>query len=152
MKKAELFFSVLLVPVDYLMLVVAGFVTYNFRTQILDTFKPVEFNLNLPFDRYMTLVVIVGFVFLLSYSISGLYDLRSTRTVVEEFFKIIVASSAGIMAIIVYIFLQSELFNSRFLVLGGWIMSIIFVSAGRYIIRKIQKALIIRRDFGAHKV
>jgi len=151
-KKGELTFSVLLVPMDYLMLVLAGITTYMFRTRILDTFRPVQFELNLPFERYIILVLIVSLIFLVVYALSGLYNLRSTRSVVEEFFRITIASSAGIMAVIVFIFLRQELFDSRFLVLGAWIVSVVFVSIGRFIMRKIQKALVSRYGIGSHKV
>src|SRR3989344_3371092 len=139
MKRGELIFSVLLLPIDFIMLLFAGMATYALRTQILDVYRPVQFSFNLPFDRYVALVVFVAFLFLVAYAISGLYSLRTTRSVVEEFFKIIVASSAGIMAIILYIFLRQELFTSRFLIVGGWLIAILFVSLGRYAMRKLQK-------------
>ncbi len=152
MKRSELLFSVLLVPLDYTMLILAGLTTYVLRTRILDVFRPVKFDINLTFDSYMTLVLSVSLVFIFSYTISGLYSLRTTRSVVEEFFKIIISSSAGLMAVIVYIFLQAELFDSRFLVFGAWVLAILFVSFGRWIMRKIQKILVSRYDIGVHKV
>ncbi|OGN29135.1 MAG: hypothetical protein A3A33_02635 [Candidatus Yanofskybacteria bacterium RIFCSPLOWO2_01_FULL_49_25] len=152
MKKAELTFSVLLVPVDYLMLIIAGVVTYLLRTRILSAFRPVLFQFNLPFERYLALTIGVSFLFILAFALSGLYALRSTRSVIEEFFRVAIASSAGIMAIIVYIFLQQSLFDSRFLVLGAWIAAIIFVSLGRYLMRKLQKFLVSRFRYGAHRV
>ncbi len=68
----------------------------------------------------------------------------------EEFFKIVIASSAGVMLIIIYIFLRQELFNSRFLVLGGWFFAIWFVFAGRLIIRLFRK-LVAANGFGASR-
>src|SRR3989344_3188369 len=135
MKRAELTFSVLLVPVDYLMLVAAGILTYLLRTQILDAIRPVQFEFTLPFNRFLILVFAVSVLFIIAYALSGLYTLRSTRSVVEEFIRISIASSAGIMTVIIYIFLSQELFDSRFLVVGAWILAIIFVSLGRFIMR-----------------
>src|SRR3989344_1233330 len=152
MKKGELIFSVLLVPVDFVMLLLAGMATYALRTQILDAFRPVQFSFNLPLERYIAIIIVVAFLFLGAYALSGLYALRTTRSVIEEFFKIIIASSAGIMAIILYIFLRQELFYSRFLVVGAWLMAVVFVSLGRYLMRKLQKFLVSRYDFGVHRV
>jgi exopolysaccharide biosynthesis polyprenyl glycosylphosphotransferase len=152
MKKAELIFSVLLVPVDYAMLVLAGVVTYLLRTQILSVFRPVLFSFSLPLERYMILVLVAGIIFIVVFALTGLYSLRSTRSVVEDFFKIAIASSAGIMAVIVYIFIQQSIFDSRFLVLGAWIASIFFVSLGRYLMRKLQKLLLSRYHYGTHRV
>ena len=152
MKKAELTFSALLLPVDFAMLIVAGLVTYFLRTQILSSFRPVLFQFNLPLAKYMVLTLAISLVFIISYAISGLYTLASTRKTLEEFFKVVVASSAGIMAVIVYIFLRQELFNSRFLVMGAWFFAIVFVSLGRLTMRYIQKFLVSKHDFGIHKV
>ncbi|MEK7583026.1 MAG: sugar transferase [Patescibacteria group bacterium] len=152
MKKGELIFSVLLVPVDFVMLLLAGIATYALRTQILDIYRPVQFSFNLPLERYLAIVIVVALLFLGAYALSGLYALRATRSVIEEFFKIAIASSAGMMAIILYIFLRQELFYSRFLVVGAWLMAVFCVSVGRYLMRKLQKFLVSRYDFGVHRV
>src|SRR3989338_9594077 len=151
MKKSRLIFSVLLVPVDFVMLLGAGLVTYLLRTRILDAFRPVLFEFNLPLERYFLLVVATSVLFLIIYAISGLYFLRP-RGIMEEFFRILIASSAGVMSMIVYIFLRQELFNSRFLVLGGWFFSIIFVMLGRILMRHIQNYFVSKYNVGVHKV
>ncbi|MEK7151193.1 MAG: sugar transferase [Patescibacteria group bacterium] len=152
MKKGELIFSVLLLPVDFGMLVAAGLATYFLRTRILSSFRPVLFEFNLPLEKYIFLILAVAFIFMIAYAVSGLYSLKSTRSMIEEFFKVIVASSAGIMAVIIYIFLRQELFDSRFLVLGAWLLAVIFVSFGRLVVRHIQRHMVSKRDFGVHKV
>lgn len=152
MKKAELVFSGLLLPVDFVMLIVAGIVTYFLRTQILLAFRPVLFQFNLPFDKYFFLVLTVSIIFVAAYGVSGLYSLSSTRSTIEEFFRVVVASSAGTMAVIVYIFLRQSLFNSRFLILGAWFFVIVFVSLGRLAMRYLQKFFVSKYDFGVHKV
>ena len=152
MKKSELIFSALLLPVDWLMLLLAGVVTYWLRTNVLSKYWPVQFAFNLPFDRYFVLVLGVSFLFLAAYAVSGLYNLRSTRKNITDFFRVIVASSAAIMAVIVYIFLRQELFNSRFLVLGAWLAAILFVSLGRLGMRALQRQLVSRYGYGIHKV
>lgn len=70
----------------------------------------------------------------------------------EEFLKVIVASSAGLMLVIVFIFLQQALFNSRFLVLGAWILAMLFVAAGRLLVRYFQHVAVTRYDFGVQRV
>src|SRR3989344_2765950 len=152
MKKSELFFNTILLPFDFLMIVLAGLATYFFRTKILSSFRPVLFELNLPFEEYFLLVSVVAILFIIIFAISGLYNLKTTTGRIEEFFRVVIASSAGIMGMIVYIFLRQELFNSRFLVMGGWILTILFVSIGRFLVRHLQKNLVARYDFGIHKV
>ncbi len=152
MKKAELFFNTLLVPVDFLMILLAGLATYLSRTKILAYFRPVIFEFNLPLEKYFLLVLFVGVFFIAVFAVSGLYKLKTTDSWIEEFSKVAIASSAVVMILIIYIFLRQELFNSRFLVLGGWFLTITFVTIGRVLVHKLQKSLVTRYDFGIHKV
>jgi len=152
MKKGELVFSALLLPVDFLMLILAGIATYFLRTKILSAFRPVLFQFNLPFGRYLILVIFVSIIFIAAYAVSGLYKLQSTRKTITEFFRVVIASSAAIMVVIIYIFLQQTLFNSRFLVLGAWFLAVVFVSLGRLFMHYLQRFLVSRYDFGIHKV
>ncbi len=152
MKKADLFFNVLRLPMDFVMLLAAGATTYIFRTEILRTFRPVFFEFNLPLVRYLYLVIFVSVLFIILYAISGLYSMKVRMGITEEFSKILVSSSAAVMAIIIYIFLRQELFNSRFLVLGGWFFAVLFVFLGRILVRYLQVFFVSKYDFGVHKI
>src|SRR3990167_4340000 len=152
MKKADLFFNVLRLPMDFLMLLAAGATTYIFRTEILRTLRPVLFEFNLPLSSYLYLVIFVSVLFIFSYTISGLYSMKVRMGIAEEFSKVLVSSSATVMIIIVYIFLRQELFNSRFLVLGGWFFAVLFVFMGRMLIRYLQVFFVSKYDFGVHKI
>lgn len=152
MKKRELIFSALLLPVDFVMLLAAGIATYFLRTRILSVFRPVLFEFNLPFEKYFVLIFFVSIIFVVAYAVSGLYSLRTTRGQIAELSRVVVASSASVMVVIIYIFLRQELFNSRFLVLGAWLMAIIFVSLGRLLMRRLQKVLVSKYNFGVHKL
>lgn len=152
MRKSDLFFNVLRLPVDLLMLILAGSAAYFFRTEILAIYRPVLFEFNLPLLKYLYLIFFVSLVFIGAYAVSGLYSMKSRFRIAEEFFKIAIASSAGIMLVIIYIFLRQELFNSRFLVLGGWFFAIIFVFIGRLVIRKIQAFAVSKYNFGVQRL
>jgi exopolysaccharide biosynthesis polyprenyl glycosylphosphotransferase len=152
MKKSELYFNVLRLPVDFVMLFLAGVSTYFLRTEILSAFRPVLFEFNLPLARYLYLILFVSLLFIGSYAVSGLYSLKSKRGFFDELIKIVIASSAGTMLIIIYIFLRQELFDSRFLVLGSWFFAIIFVFVGRILVSRIQKFYVVKRNFGIHNV
>ena len=51
----------------------------------------------------------------------------------------ILACSTGFMLIVVLIFIQRELFDSRFIVLAGLILAIVYISIARSLIRAIQR-------------
>ncbi len=152
MKRSELIFSILLVPLDYAMLLAAGIATYLARTQIISGFRPVLFAFKLPFERYFIFTLLVSAIFVMAYAISGLYVVRTTRRFMEEFSTIVLASSAGLMVVIIYIFLKAQLFDSRFLVIGAWVLAIIFVSLGRFAMRRVQRYLAVRYALGVHRV
>lgn len=151
-KKADLFFNVIRLPVDFGMLLLAGLSAYLLRTHTLANLRPVQFQLNLPLLNYLSLVAVVALVFLGSFAISGLYSMKVRRGKAEELLKVMLASSAAIMLVIVFIFLRQELFNSRFLVLGAWILAMGFVCFGRLLVRYFQHVAVTRYNFGVQRV
>lgn len=152
MKKSELLFSIILVPIDFLMLILAGLVAYDLRTGFLSRFRPVEFTLNLPFDKYLPLVIAVATSFVLVYALAGLYKIKVKNSLSDEILRIIIASSASVMLLIVFIFLRQELFDSRFLIVGPWFLGLIFVILGRVIVRLVQRLAVNRLNYGRHRV
>jgi exopolysaccharide biosynthesis polyprenyl glycosylphosphotransferase len=153
MKRSELIFTAVLVPVDFLMLILAGLAAYYLRTSgLIANFRPVLFSLNLPFEKYFGLVLLVSLIWLAVFGLVGLYSMKRNNKLLEEFFRIVIAASAGLMVVIIYIFIRGEFFNSRFLILSAWLLAIFFVSWGRLGVRAVQKYLVGQYRFGTHNV
>jgi len=153
MKKSELIFSALLVPVDFFMLILAGISAYFLRVSpIISKFRPVLFSLNLPFEKYLFLIVIVSFFGILIFAISGLYNISAQKKLFKEFLQIIVAISATILVIILYIFFNQALFDSRFILLMAWVLAIIFVGLGRFFVKKLQRFMVGKYNVGIRNV
>ncbi|PIV38677.1 MAG: hypothetical protein COS30_00805 [Candidatus Portnoybacteria bacterium CG02_land_8_20_14_3_00_45_8] len=153
MKRSELIFTAALVPVDYLMLVLAGLAAYGLRfSSLVADWRPVLFSVNLPFERFMGLVILVGLFLLVLFALSGLYEIRRANGVLEDFARITIAVSAGMAAVIVYGFIRREWFESRFLIFSTWILAIFSVALGRIMVRAVQKFLVSRYKVGAHNV
>jgi len=153
MKRSELIFAAVSVPVDYLMLIAAGLAAYALRTSsLVQQWRPVYFTLNLPFERYLGLVLFIGFFWLAIFALAGLYEIRRSSRAWEEFARIVIAASAGLVGIVFYIFIRRELFDSRFLILAAWVLAIIFVSFGRLLLRGFQYYLVSRYRIGVHNV
>ncbi|MBU0649111.1 sugar transferase [Patescibacteria group bacterium] len=139
MKRVELFFSAILVPLDFFMLLAAAVLTYFLRFEsVVQEFRPVIYEI--PFNEYFATSAIIGLVWLVFFALAGLYQIRRRR-VTNELVRIFLACSTGILAVIVLIFFQRELFSSRFVVLGVWVLSIIFVAVARLIVRSLQHSL-----------
>ena len=71
MKKFELTFTFLQVPIDYLMLVLAGFTAYSLRyTDFIKSIRPILFNLS--WHRYWQTVMFVALGWIVIFALSGL--------------------------------------------------------------------------------
>ncbi|MFH1551279.1 MAG: sugar transferase [bacterium] len=153
MKKSELIFTAALVPLDFLMLLWAGLASYFLRTSSWMTqHRPVLFHLNLPLGRYFGLVFGASIFLLIIFALIGLYKIKISRSLLDDFLKILIGITAGFIVLVFYTFLRREWFDSRFLILAGWLMSVVFVFFGRFLISRFQRYLIRKHHFGAQKV
>jgi len=153
MKKSELIFSSLLVPVDFLMFVFAGILAYFLRVSpLVVQYRPVLFALNLPFQRYLVLLLGVSILGILVFAISGLYNISARKRLFKDFLQIVIAVSATLLVVILYIFFSSQLFESRFIILMAWVLAIFFISLGRFFVKKLQRYLVGKYDIGIHRV
>jgi len=140
MKKPELFFSFLLVPLDYLMLVLAGISAYHLRFSNFSTgIRPIIFNLR--FDLYVESLLIIAFVWLLIFAFAGMYRISRPGNIARGFARVILACTSGLALVAIFIFFRRELFDSRFIVLAAWLLSIIYVSVGRLFIHWLRRRL-----------
>lgn len=150
MKKTELIFATILIPVDYVMLMLAALAAYYLRfTGFVTEIRPVIFDLQINEFILISLIVSLGYLFV--FAISGLYKIKGPKKIIQEISKVLLACSTGIMAVIVYMFFVREMFSSRFIILFAWIFSILFISFGRIIIRIIQ-SYFNKKGYGIRKV
>jgi exopolysaccharide biosynthesis polyprenyl glycosylphosphotransferase len=151
MKKSELFLIALLVPIDFLMILLAGTTAYFLRFETF--FKDIRpTTLIWTFKEYLELITIVAFIWIIIFALGRLYSIQDIRKKIsDEFFKIFGVVSVGIIFIIIYIFFYQEFFASRFIVLFVWILSIFYIFIGRLLIRLLQKWLY-KFGYGIHKI
>jgi exopolysaccharide biosynthesis polyprenyl glycosylphosphotransferase len=144
MKKSEIIFGLLKIPMDFFMVMFAFMIAFKLRTY--PTLIP---NLTLPVDmmnfplltEYISLIAKLSAVLIGIFAINNMYSLKITNKTSKEILKVLFLTSAWIMIIIAYFFLTRELFFSR-LVLGyGWIATIILISSGRVGIKILQNLL-----------
>ncbi len=151
MKKSELFFSAIQIPVDFTMIVLAALTAFSVRNvPSIIQLKPLLYSF--PFNIYFKIVLIVTPLFILIYAFEGLYDIRSTRKFWKEALKIFGATSIGLVIIIVAIFLKREWFSSRFIILAAWLLATVYVVIARYLLQLVQKWLLRNRRIGVHRV
>jgi exopolysaccharide biosynthesis polyprenyl glycosylphosphotransferase len=150
MKKVESFFSVLFVPVDFVLLVLAGVSAYYLRFSSWSIgIRPAIFNL--PFTGYFKSVLLIAVLWLAILVLAGLYQIKNADRQAQELRKIFFGCSTGFALVALLIFFQRELFDSRFIVLAGWFFAVLYISLAHLFIRWFQRFLF-RYGIGVHKV
>lgn len=149
MKKLELTFATLLIPLDYLVLLLAGTIAYFLRFQyFITSIRPVIFEMDY-FD-FFKIVSVVALVWLIIFALNGLYSIKR-QGFWSYFSKIFVASSAATLIIVVAFFFNFQLFSSRLIILTSWLLSIILVTLERLIIYYIKK-IFYKKGIGVRQV
>lgn len=138
MKKNDLLFAALLVPIDFALLLAAGYAAYFLRFQALTDLQPVIYQI--PLSLYSQSVLGVSIFTVFIFAVSGLYHFGHYR-IQNEVSKIITACSTSFMLVIVFIFFIQELFSSRFIVLAAWLLAILFTTTGRLLLRLVRLIL-----------
>ena len=132
------------------MIVLAGISAYYIRyADFFQHFRPIIFDLE--FGGYIKIVLLIACFWLVIFALAGLYNIKSSRTLIKETYRVVSACSTGLMLIVILIFIRRELFDSRFIVLAVWVLAIIYISFARSLIRFIQRALF-KYDIGVHKI
>lgn len=138
--KSELFFSFLLLPLDYLMLILAGITAYYLRfSNFYVDIRPVIFDL--PFANYFQALLLVALIWIIVFAIAGLYQAGGVGRLVKELARIFLACFSGLAVLSIIIFFQRELFDSRFIVLVGFFLAFVYVSLARIFIRWLKRSL-----------
>lgn len=140
MKKFELTFAVLQVPIDFMAIALAGFTAYTLRfTDYIRAIRPVLFNI--PWDKYWPVVFLVAGAWVALFALSGLYSTSQPRKMARDLPKIIFACATGFAGITIYVFFTLQKFDSRFLVLVGWLFAILYVFIGRLVMLGLRRLL-----------
>ncbi|MEI7741962.1 MAG: sugar transferase [bacterium] len=149
MKRLQLFLLALRVPVDYAALILAGYIAYVLRFESSYTsVRPVLTRLE--FWAYWSTVLTVGAIMIPIFALAGLYVSRRIH-IRTELLRVVLGCSAGIVALIMMMFWQQEMFSSRFVVLVAWGLAILTVGAGRLLVRLLESVLAVY-GFGVKNV
>ncbi len=135
---------------DIIMMFLAAMTGYFLRFGAIATgIKPVIFEM--PFSGYINAVLLVVLIEVAVFSLLGLYAFRDPKKILYELSMVIYASCVSLIAVVMIIFLQREVFSSRFIILSAWLLTILYVSAGRLAMRWIR-SLLYTLDIGRQHV
>jgi exopolysaccharide biosynthesis polyprenyl glycosylphosphotransferase len=149
MRRLDIITAAISVPLDFAMVLLAALAAYSLRfSGSIATLRPAI--AELPFRDFVMLSLAISLLWVLCMAIAGLYTLRH-RQAIGEVGRIILASSAAVTTIIITIFFRRELFSSRFIVLAGWLLAILFITVARLLVRGIV-GMLKRRGIGLQKL
>lgn len=149
MRRPDLLFTALQVPVDIFALAAAAITAYILRfSQPLLEIRPIIQEIT--FAQYAASASIFIVAWMFCFWIAGLYPTKP-RPRLQELSRILLGSTAGMMVIIATVFFRRELTTSRFLVLAVWGLAIVYVWLGRTLLRAVRHA-IYARGIGHQKI
>ncbi len=151
MKKSELFFSALQVPVDYFMIVAAGLSAFFLRRiESVQEIRPILYQFSL--REYFQIILVVAAFFVVIYAIDGLYYIKATKKPLREVYNVARATMVGLMFIVLWVFFDRNAYSSRFVILLGGVLTVVYVSLGRIFLRNFQYFLLRKREIGIHRL
>lgn len=151
MKRSEMYFAGLQVPLDALMILVAATVAYHLRgVPLLEGYVSRVFTLD--FETYIIAVAAMVPFILFIFALEGLYALRVTRSFWSEAASILRSSTLALVVLIIFIFLNKEWFSSRFVIIVGWLLTVAFLLISRLLLRALQKQLVAHKGIGRHRL
>lgn len=150
MKRSEIILMLLQIPVDFLLLFLAGISAYQLRfSSFFVQYRPVLFDISL--SEFVALMTPVALAWLIIFAFAGLYSIDANRKFSSAVVRIFLACSTGLAAVAVYILFTQQLFDSRFLVAAGWGFAFVYILLGRLLLRAV-KALLYRAGIGLRRV
>ena len=150
MKRSELFITVLQVPVDFLLLLLAAISAYFLRFSAWAiAWRPVIFDISL--NDYVSLVMPITAVWIAIFAFAGLYSTDPNRKLLPELQRVVFACSSGLAAVALYIMFKQQVFDSRFLVAVSWGFAIVYVVVGRIAMRLFKRRLY-KAGIGSRKI
>lgn len=139
MKRWDLFFLVIRVPLDFLALFGAAVAAYFLRFEtVIAEWRPGTQIIS-P-TSYAQLALGLSALAILVFAVSGLFSPR-TRSLANEFAQIFFAVSGAAMFVVAAIFFRQEFFASRFIVLAAWAGGVVFVASERTLLRLVRATM-----------
>lgn len=88
-------------------------------------------------SRYALVIPAAVPLWIILFAFNRLYDPRYLLTGLEEYGKVVAACSIGILVLVVLSFIEPNLSVSRSWLVFSWLLSVLFVSVERFVVRRI---------------
>jgi len=153
MKKIEIIFGLLRLPVDFVMSFSALILAYYLRKSAFVTaYLPlVDENFLNIYDSFIIYSLALAALTVALLSMYRMYSLKITDSIAVEIKKVFLASIVWLMIIVTYFFLKRSFPFSRSVVILATILQIAGLSLGRFLIHKIQNHYL-KKGYGIRRL
>jgi len=145
MKRFEIFFGIIKIPLDFVMTVLGFLVAYKLRliTEPVDGFfKPIDYTVLPTIKEYLQFSIYAAIALLIVFAVGNMYSLKRYLTFVKEIRKSLVLVFIWVAIIIMYFFFAREFPFSRLAIIYSWGMTFVLIVCGRGFIRIIQRIIL----------
>ena len=147
MKKSELFFTSILIPLD-LLSAIFGFMAAYYIRKHLDPFNIIYIP---PLNDYLGFLYYFLPAWLIVFSFFGLYNVKINRKFAPVFYRILIAVPTALMLFVTTMFFIQESFFSRLIILYALALIVSVTTISRLIIFLIRR-LLFRFGIGVKRV
>lgn len=149
-KKLDLLFVGLHVPIDFVLIILAGITSYKLRFfNAITEIRPAVYSISL--GDFFVIMIYIALLMVGIFTISGNYKINKRASFIEQVIKLFNTASFAAMFIVVFIFFKREYFSSRFIILAGYAFIVIYLIMARLILRKIRHFLY-KKNVGVSRI
>lgn len=145
MKRFEIFFGIIKIPVDFISTVLAFLAAYQLRLitePIPGIAKPIDYSILPTLNEYLDFSLVTALSLVVIFALGSMYGLKTTFRFPKEIRKIIIFCGIWAMVMITYFFFTRTFPFSRLAILYSWGLTLLFLIIGRALIRAIQKTFL----------
>ncbi|MEK7672633.1 MAG: sugar transferase [Patescibacteria group bacterium] len=150
MKRSEIFFSLVKIPIDFVMTVCGFMAAYWLRlvTEPIEGIaKPIDLTVLPTPEQYLSFSLKTAILLLIVFAFGRMYRFKTTYKFGEEAARILTLCGVWVTTIITYFFFARMFPFSRLAIIYSWVISFIFILLGRIVIKAVQKFLL-KSDIG----
>ncbi len=136
MRRFKLLFTFLQVPIDLAMVWAAFLLAYWVRTQNILAAPPATYMM--PWPEYVQLTGAIALGWVTVFALTGLYNPKSHEGLVQIWQRVFIAVSVSLALFIVVLFGFKESFFSRLITAYVWVIAMVLVFLGRWLLKYSQ--------------
>lgn len=141
MKRFEIFFGIIKIPVDFVMTILAFLVAYQLRLvtePIRGIAKPIDYSILPTINDYLEFSAYAAIALVIVFALGKMYTVKSTTKLIKEINRSILLCIIWAMAMVTYFFFTRTFPFSRLAIIYSWGLAFMFVVLGKSIVRIIE--------------